>query len=181
MKKYLEIFFTFFKIGAFTLGGGYAMIPLIEKEVVNNKNWIDQEEFLDMLTLAQSSPGPIAVNVAVYVGYKVGKIKGCISTVLGSIMPSFLIILAIASIFTNFQNNLYVQKAFKGIRPAVVSLIAVPVINMIKKASSPKPYIVIAFIVMILVSIFNITPIIVIIIAAIVGITYFKFTEVNEK
>lgn len=181
MKKYLEIFFTFFKIGAFTLGGGYAMIPLIEKEVVTNKKWIDQEEFLDMLTLAQSSPGPIAVNVAVYIGYKVGKAKGCISTVLGSIMPSFLIILAIAAIFTNFQNNLYVQKAFKGIRPAIVSLIAVPVINMIKKSSSPKSYIVIAFIVMILVSIFNITPIIVIIIAAIVGITYFKFTEVKEK
>lgn len=181
MKKLLEMFWTFFKIGAFTLGGGYAMVPLIENEVVEKKNWIEKEEFLDILTLAQSSPGPIAVNVAVFIGYKVEKSKGCICTVLGSILPSFLIILAIASIFTNFQDNIYVQKAFLTIRPAIVSLIAVPVVNMTKNSKTPKLYVAIVLLVILLVSILHITPIIIIIIAAIIGIVFFRNKEAKNK
>ena len=181
MKKYLEIFLTFFKIGAFTLGGGYAMVPLIEKEVVENKSWISKDEFIDMLTLAQSSPGPIAVNVAVFIGYKVGGFVGCLFTVLGSILPSFLIILGIASVFTNFQKQPLVKKAFLGIRPAIVSLIAVPVINMIKQSKSPKTYIPIVILVSFLVYVLKITPIIIIIASGLIGIIYFKYKEARNK
>lgn len=180
MKKYLEMFLTFFKIGAFTLGGGYAMVPLIEKEVVENKNWLKKDEFIDMLTLAQSSPGPIAVNVAVFIGYKVEGIIGALFTVLGSILPSFLIILGIASVFTNFQKQPLVQKAFLGIRPAIVSLIAVPVINMIKQSKSPKTYIPIVILISFLVCVLKITPIIIIVVSAIVGILFFKYKEVKN-
>ena len=90
------MFISFFKIGAFTLGGGYAMIALIQKEVVDNKKWVDKEEFVDMLALAQSSPGPLAVNTSVFVGYKTAGIKGSIATTLGTVMPSFIIILLVA-------------------------------------------------------------------------------------
>ena len=92
MKKHLEMFISFFKIGAFTLGCGYAMVALIQKEVVDNKIWVDKEEFVDMLALAQSSPGPLAVNTAVFVGYKTAGISGSIATTLGTVMPSFLMI-----------------------------------------------------------------------------------------
>ncbi|CAM2884727.1 chromate transporter [Hathewaya histolytica] len=179
MKKYLDMFLTFFKIGAFTLGGGYAMVPLIEKEVVHNKKWIEQDEFIDMLALAQSSPGPIAVNVSVFVGYKVSGFIGCIVTILGSILPAFLIILAIVSVFTDFQSYPLVKKAFLGIRPAVVSLIVVPVINMIKNSKSPKAYIPIVLLVIFLVYVIKINPIIIIVFSAIVGIIFFKYKEVK--
>ncbi|WP_040213469.1 chromate transporter, partial [Clostridium polynesiense] len=132
MKHYFQLFKCFFKIGAFTLGGGYAMVPLIEKEVVENNGWLDKQEFIDSLALAQASPGPIAVNTAVFVGYKDSGILGAIFTTLGAVLPSFLIILLIALFFRNIKDNVYVEKAFKGIRPAIVALIAAPLLGMSK-------------------------------------------------
>ncbi len=134
MKLYLDIFFTFFRIGAFTLGGGYAMIPLVQKEVVEKKKWLDKAEFLDALAIAQSTPGVLAVNVAIFVGYKLRKLKGSIVTSLGAILPSFIIILLIAIYFSGIEENPIVERIFKGIRPAVVALIAVPVFNTAKEA-----------------------------------------------
>ena len=134
MNIYIKIFTCFAKIGAFTIGGGYAMIPIIQKEVVEKNKWIDEEDFLDVLAISQSAPGILAVNISIFLGYRLKGIKGSIVATLGSTMPSFLIILAIAMFFAGYQDNPAVIKIFKGIRPAVVSLIAVPMINMAKKA-----------------------------------------------
>ncbi len=134
IRLYGEMFWTFLKIGAFTLGGGYAMIPLIQGEVVDKKHWIDEEEFLNMLALAQSAPGVMAANSAIFIGYKMRGWKGVVATLLGSILPSFVIILLIATVFTRYRDLPAVEAIFKGIRPAVVALIAAPLWKMAKKA-----------------------------------------------
>lgn len=131
---YADIFTCFAKIGAFTLGGGYAMIPIIEKEVVEKRKWIGEEDFMDILAISQSAPGILAVNISIFLGYRLKGVKGSIIATLGSIMPSFVIILLIAIFFTSYSHNESVIKVFQGIRPAVVALIAVPVVNMAKKA-----------------------------------------------
>ena len=129
-----ESFKTFFKIGMFTLGGGYAMIPLIEEEVVNRHRWIDRKEMLDLIAIAQSCPGVFAINISIFVGYKLNKVRGAVATALGTALPSFLIILAIAIFFHQFEDNRVIAAMFKGIRPAVVALIAVPTFNLAKRA-----------------------------------------------
>lgn len=129
-NKVVSLFVTFFKIGCFTFGGGYAMIPLIEREIIDRHGWIERDDFLEMLTLAQSSPGPIAVNTSVFIGYKVAGGAGVAAAIAGVVIPSFVIILLIAIFFSDIRHNPYVEAAFKGIRPAVVALIATPVINM---------------------------------------------------
>lgn len=112
----------------FTIGGGYAMIPLIEREVVN-RGWLDKQEFLDLFAVTQSIPGIFAVNISIFVGYKLKRLAGSLICALGTILPSFCIILAIALFFNRFQENEWVIKVFNGIRPAVVALIAVPCIT----------------------------------------------------
>ena len=134
MQYYFSLFVIFFKIGLFTLGGGYAMLPLIEAEIVAKRNWIDKKEFLDLTALAQSAPGILAVNMAVFVGYKLRRMRGALVCTLGAALPSFLIILAIALFFHNFRQNPVVESIFKGIRPAVVALIAVPVFTLARAA-----------------------------------------------
>lgn len=130
MQRLSTIFFSFLKIGMFTFGGGYAMLPLIEQELITKRQWIEQKEFLDLLTLAQSVPGPIAVNTSVFVGYKVRGFGGAVAALLGSVLPSFVIILVIAIFFTDIRHNPVVDAAFKGMRPAVVALIIGPVISL---------------------------------------------------
>jgi chromate transporter len=175
LKEYLEMFISFFKIGAFTIGGGYAMVPLIEKEVVENKKWIEKEEFIDMLALAQSSPGPIAVNTAVFVGYKKAGFLGSLFTTFGAVLPSFLIILLIASFFVDIKDSPLVERVFKGIRPAVVALIVASVIKFGKNAKINRKTIIIPLIVVFIVAYLKITAVLVIIAAAIGGILFNKF------
>ena len=134
MNIYWDSFRTFFKIGIFTLGGGYAMIPLIEEEVVNKHKWVNKEEMLDLIDIAQSCPGVFAINVSIFIGYKLRKISGAIATALGTALPSFLIILAIAIFFHQFEDNKVIAAMFKGIRPAVVALIAVPTFRLAQRA-----------------------------------------------
>lgn len=134
MNFYWVGFKTFFKIGLFTLGGGYAMIPLIQDEVVEKKKWLSQEDFLDLMSLSQTLPGVFAVNFSIYIGHKLKGLLGSIVLALGTILPSFLIILLIALFFTGFSKNPIVQAIFKGIRPAVVALIAAPCFNLAKAA-----------------------------------------------
>jgi chromate transporter len=110
------------------------MIPIIQKEVVEKKGWIEEEDFMDVLAISQSAPGLLAVNISIFLGYRLKGVKGSIVATLGSVLPSFLIILLIAMFFAGYQDNPTIIKIFKGIRPVVVSLIAVPVINMAKKA-----------------------------------------------
>ena len=126
----LRLLVSFLKIGAFTFGGGYAMIPIIEREVVDRRGWIEKQEFLDLLTLAQSAPGPIALNTAVFVGYKVRKVGGALAAMLGIVIPSFTIILLIALLFADIRHNPWIEAAFRGMRPAVVALIVAPVLKL---------------------------------------------------
>ena len=169
MKVYLELFWIFFKIGTFTLGGGYAMVPLIQNEIVNKKKWIEEEEFVKLLALAQSSPGALAVNVSVFVGYKMKRLLGLITTVLGATLPSFIIILIIASLFSNILDNIYVIKAFKAIRPMVVALIAASVYTIGKSAKINKKTLWIVILVAAMVAFFKFPPIVMIILGAFLG------------
>ena len=136
MGQYLSLFFTFFKIGAFTFGGGWAMISIIEREIVDKHHWIEREEFLDLLAIAQSLPGILAVNIATAVGDKIKGNYGSIVATAGTILPSFLIILVIAIFLTPdiIKNNKVISAIFMGIRPAVVALIIAPVITSAKAA-----------------------------------------------
>lgn len=126
-----KIFWIFAKIGAFTIGGGIPMIAAIKKELVELK-WLDEEEFIDIITLSQTAPGLFAVNISILTGHKLRGTKGSVVATIGSCLPPFLIILLVAIFFTSFKDNEYVIKAFKGIRPVVVSLIAVPMLDMLK-------------------------------------------------
>ncbi|MBO5244054.1 MAG: chromate transporter [Muribaculaceae bacterium] len=133
---YLRLFVSFFKIGAFTFGGGWAMISIIEREIVDRHHWLEREEFLDLLAVAQSLPGILAVNISVAVGDKLRGVKGSICAALGTILPSFFMILAIAIFLTPdmIKNNSILSPVFKGIRPAVVALIVAPVLSAAKAA-----------------------------------------------
>lgn len=113
MNIYFEAFGIFFKIGAFTIGGGYAMVPLIENEIVTKRKWIAQEDFIDLLAISQSAPGILAVNISIFIGYKLRGIRGSIITALGTVLPSFIIILAIALFFHSFQDNPIVERILK--------------------------------------------------------------------
>jgi len=135
---FFQLFWTYLKIGTFTLGGGYAMLPLIQREVVDRKGWIDEDEYLNMIALAQAAPGLIAVNSAIFIGWRVGGWRGVCGAVLGAVLPSFLIILIIAMIFQDWKEIPAVEAAFKGIRPAVVALIAAPLFKLAKSAMKEK-------------------------------------------
>ena len=176
-----EAFITFFKIGIFTLGGGYAMIPLIEEEVVNRKQWVSKDEMLDLIAIAQSCPGVFAINIATFIGYKLNKTRGAIATTIGTALPSFLIILAIAMFFSQFKDNPYVAAMFKGIRPAVVALIAVPTFNLGKRAQLNMWTIWIPVVSALLIWLLGVSPIWIIIAAGIGGYIYGKLGDKGVK
>ena len=163
------LFTTFFKIGMFTLGGGYAMIPLIEEEVVNKHRWVGKDEMLDLIAIAQSCPGVFAINISIFVGYKLYKVRGAIAAALGTALPSFLIILAIAIFFHQFADNRVIAAMFRGIRPAVVALIAVPTFNLAKQAQLNKYTIWIPIVSALLIWLLGVSPIWIIIVAGIGG------------
>lgn len=123
MKIILELFYIFFKLGLFTFGGGYAMIPQIKEIVVEKKKWISEDEMLEILAIAESTPGPIAINMATFIGAEQGGILGSIVATLGVVLPSFIIILLVASLLKRFIKNKYVQSFLKGVKPVVLGLI----------------------------------------------------------
>ena len=131
MASYWQIFTVFAKIGAFTIGGGYAMLSIIQKEIVS-RGWLKDEDFTDIVTLAQSAPGLLAVNISIFTGYRLRGTKGSVIATLGCILPPFAIILAIAMAFSGYQDNPTVIKIFKGIRPVVVALMFAPIIGFTK-------------------------------------------------
>ena len=134
MKNSLwKIFLTFFKIGAFTFGGGYAMIPLIQAEAAQKHGWVSDEDILEIVAIAESTPGPIAINAATFVGYRARGFLGAVCATLGVVLPSFLIILLVSGILREFQENVYVQYAFRGIRAGVLALIVKAMWGMYKK------------------------------------------------
>ncbi|WP_291530418.1 chromate transporter [Bacteroides sp. UBA939] len=172
MNFYLEAFSLFCKIGVFTIGGGYAMVPLIEQEVVDKRKWIAKDDFIDLLAISQSTPGVLAVNISIFIGYKLRGLRGSIITTSGTVLPSFIIILAIALFFHNFKDNAIVERIFKGIRPAVVALIAVPTFNMAKSAKINRYNIWIPVVSALLIWLLDFSPVWVIIIAGVGGWLY---------
>lgn len=168
MRELFDIFWSFLKIGAFTFGGGYAMIPLIQHEVIHNRRWLSEREFVDLLTIAQAAPGPIALNTAVFVGYKERNYWGALAAVMGVVIPSFLIILVVAIFFNNIRDNAWVDAAFRGMRPAVVALIVAPIVGLAKGMHAAL--IAVAVAVAVAVWYFGISPILFLIAGAIVGI-----------
>lgn len=174
MKKSLKLFLSIFKIGTFTFGGGYAMIPLIEEEVVVNKGWISKEEFLDILVVSQSLPGALAVNTSVFLGYKIGGFIGAMVALLAVILPSFLIILIIAVFFMKFRDNYYVNAAFKGITAAVPMLVLIGAISLSKGLEKNIRTLIIIIIGIIALAFFNIHPVLVIIISGLYGVIFLK-------
>lgn len=171
MKRLLEIFAVFFRIGLFTIGGGYAMLPIIQKEVVETKGWMDDEEFLDAISLTNSLPGPLAINAATFVGYRVCKVKGALAAVLGAASPSVIIILTVAMVFSNLTEYPVVQYIFDGIRPAVVALILYALIKLAKSAKLREYFNwLIALSAVAAIAVFGLHPIIVVVAGALYGL-----------
>ena len=170
-----QLFWVFAKIGAFTIGGGYAMIPIIQAEM-SRRGWIGDDDLPDIVALSQSAPGVMAVNISIFAGHKLRGFKGSVAATLGSILPSFLIILGIAMFFSAFKDNPYVERAFKGIRPVVISLIAIPMVNMARKSCKNIWTWLVAVASLALVAFLNVSPIYIILCVLVLGfsITYYK-------
>lgn len=176
MVSLWQLFGVFCKIGAFTIGGGYAMIPLIKDEL-DRRGWVDETELPNIIALSQSVPGILAVNVSIFTGYKIRGVKGSIAAALGTVLPSFLIILAIAMVFTNFKENPVVVRIFSGIRPVVVSLIAAPTISMARKSVKAWWAWIIMFASMIMVAFLEVSPIYIMLVLIVLA---FSFTWLRE-
>ena len=172
MAQLWQMFRSFFLIGGFTFGGGYAMITLIRDEVVGRKGWLSDEEFIDLFAVAQSLPGVFAVNISIFIGYRIKKYLGAVTCALATILPSFLIILMIAMFFSSFRDNPHVIRVFKGLRPAVVALIAAPVITTWKALHLGYSSLWIPAVVALAVWWLGISPVIVIILAGALGWLY---------
>lgn len=180
-QRVLSLFWSFFKIGAFTFGGGYAMIPLIQRETVEKKQWISDDDILEIVAIAESTPGPIAINSATFVGYKTAGVAGAVSATLGVVLPSFVIILLISFLLNEFQHIKAVQYAFNGIRAGVLALLIKALVTMYKK--SPKGWA--AYIVMgaafVLTAFFSVNVIFVILGCAVFGIVTSRYMERRAK
>ena len=177
MSIYTDIFLTFAKIGSFTLGGGYAMVQTMEKEVVDRKHWLDKEEFMDTLVVAQSTPGLFAIDMASHIGMKLKGVKGGIVGALATALPSIVAILLIAIFFQTFKDNVYVEKVFMGVRPCVVALILAPCFGMAKKAKLTKFNWWIPIVAALLIVAFGISPIWCILAAGIGGFVWGKMRD----
>lgn len=174
MAKYCELFTTFFKVGTFTIGGGYAMIPLIQREVVERRRWLSDTEMLDVIALSQTMPGILAANIAALVGQRLRGTHGALVAVAGNILMPIVFILLIALFFRQFKDNPTVEAIFMGIRPAVVALIAAPVFTLARKAGVTLKTVWIPLLAALLISLFGISPILVILIALALGWLYAK-------
>ncbi|HPB42621.1 MAG: chromate transporter [Sphaerochaeta sp.] len=165
-----DLYFTFFKIGGLTFGGGYAMLPLLQEEVVNKRRWASEEELLDMYAIGQVTPGIIAVNTATMVGYRKRGILGGIIATLGEISPSILIITTLATILLRYKDAVYLQQAFVGIRIAVCATVTVSIIKLMKKSLVDLPTVLFYLLVVASTLMFSLSPIIVVIVAILFGI-----------
>lgn len=170
LRLLLSLFSVFFKIGAFTWGGGYAMLPLIKNEVVEKKKWITSEDFIDGIAVSQSLPGPIAVNTATFVGHKISGRLGSIVAVTGAILPSLTVIVVVAMFFLQFKDLKLVQNFFKGANPAIAALIVSSVLDIGKSALKNKRDIIISVGLLLLLIYLKIHPILAILISATLGI-----------
>lgn len=186
MKKILTLFLTFFKIGAFTFGGGYAMIALLENELVDKKKWLTRDEFLDMTAVAESTPGPVAVNSATYIGYKIAGIGGAAAATFAVCLPSFVIIYVISLFLDKFMSLKYVSYSFKGIQVCVVWLILSAGIKMLKSLEKNALNITVTVSVAVLCTLFslfavNFSSVFFILICGAVGVALFLFARIKNR
>ena len=180
LKKVFQLFITFIKIGAFTFGGGYAMVPLIQRETVEKNKWINDDDILEIVAIAESTPGPIAVNSATFVGYKTAGVLGAAAATIGVVLPSFTIIYFISFVIDKFENNTAVKYAFSGIRAGVLALIIKALWTMSKKSAKN----IISFIITAFAFIFaalNINVIYIILACAVTGIVSSLIMSGREK
>ena len=183
MKKYLKLFWTFFKIGLFTFGGGYAMISIIHKESVEKNKWITNEDMNNIIVVAESTPGPIAINSSTFIGYKVGKLLGAIVSVIGVALPSLLIITIISIFINDFKNITIIKYAFEGIRAAIIILMIEAIIKLSKPLNKNSLFYSLFITSFILNYFFNINAILIIIIGILLGIIkeLLNSKKVNEN
>ena len=180
LKKVFQLFITFIKIGAFTFGGGYAMVPLIQRETVEKKKWINDDDILEIVAIAESTPGPIAVNSATFVGYKTAGVLGAAAATIGVVLPSFTIIYFISFVIDKFENNTAVKYAFSGVRAGVLALIIKALWTMSKNSAKN----IISFIITAFAFIFaalNINVIYIILACAVTGIVSSLIMSGREK
>lgn len=183
-----SLFFTFMKIGGFTLGGGMAMLPVMEKEVVDKNHWIGKADFLDIVAVSQATPGIFAVDMSSHIGYKINGTRGAIAAAVGTVLPSLVIILSIAFFFTTIKDNYWVEAAFRGLRPAVVALITMPALTMSKNAGITRgglrltSPLTLAIVAAVLIWLFGVSPAWIIMGAAAIGVARAIMTiRKNEK
>jgi len=176
-NKLPELFLTSLKIGLFTFGGGYAMIPLIQKETVEKHHWISNDDILDIVAIAESTPGPIAINSATFVGYKIAGLAGALISTFAMILPSFVIILSISYVLREFENNIYVQYAFNGIRACVLALILKALLTMYRQVPKQIFFCLLMVYALIATAFLKLNVLIVIISCAVAGLIYSIVTE----
>lgn len=178
---YAQLFVSFWKIGAFTIGGGYVMIPLMEQELVDRRKWLSREDFMDYLSLSQAMPGVFAVNMATCIGKRLGGMRGVVCAVLGNIMMPIALILLLAVFFRCFRDNVIVERVFMGLRPAVVALIAAPVFRMAKSAKVTWNNFWIPVVAALLVWLLGVSPVLVILAAICGGLLYGWITAKKQS
>ncbi len=177
MRSYWNLFWTFVKVSAFTIGGGMAMVAVVRDILVVKRKWMSEDEFMDILAISQTLPGLMAVNTAIFVGYRLMGTRGSIVATLGSILPPFIIILAIAMVFTGYKDNPAIEAIFKGIRPAVVALIAVPTIQMAIRQKLNWFTGAMALITMALIAFLKVSPIYIILVVGVIAAVVAKYKE----
>ncbi len=171
--NYLNLFFVFFRIGAFTFGGGYAMLPLIEREIVFVYQWLTQEEFIDIFAISQMSPGPIAINAATFVGYRFSGVLGALFATFGVVLPSFILVTNLAKVIQRNKNSLYLKGIFAGIRPAIIGLISAACLSMFHISVVDYKGVIIAILIFVIFVRTKIHPIILILSSWLLGIVIY--------
>lgn len=181
MKQLFQIFWAFLKIGPVTFGGGYAMIPLIEREVVTKRKWIKMEEIVDLFALAESVPGAIAINSATFIGHRIGGVRGAIAAMLGVLLPTFFIVIILCVLYLTFQGNPKMEAAFVGIRASIVALIAFAAIQIGKTAIIDKTTLLLVIITVLVLFFVPIHPVFIILGGACIGVLLIKLKEKMGK
>lgn len=178
-----QLFYSFVKVGAFTFGGGHAMLPIIQRDLVEKNHWVSESDFIDLFAVAQSLPGVFAVNLSMFIGHRLKGVRGALVSALGATLPSFIIILLLALFFEQAKSNEVVFAVMKGIRPAVVAMIAIPIMTIWRALKLPLPLFLIPIAVAIAVWYFAFSPIWIILLAALLGILhlYIKGRYIKRK
>ena len=183
MIRLKDIFLIFAQIGAFTLGGGYAMLSMVEMIIVTKRKYIDKDEFWDLIALVQTLPGVFAINTALYVGYKLRGKRGALCAAFGAALPSFIAILLIAIFFATFKDNEIIESIFKGVRPCVIAMVLVPAVRLIKNLHATWKIVWIPFAAAFAIWWFKVSPISIVVIACICALLFefYSYKKIHKK